>query len=95
MPLREFICNKCKKTIELILKQNESGPTQCNCGGTLEALFPTKVAVIYKCPGFSRTDYPSKSSKLFKKEDIEKLDKEQKLSLAVNLLEKQGVNLEK
>lgn len=63
MPLYEYKCDRCKKTIEVLQKFSDAPLTvHEECGGTLERLISTS-ALQFKGSGFYITDYSkSKSS---------------------------------
>ncbi len=61
MPTYDYQCRSCGAVIEVIHPMSEDGPSVCEvCGGALRrVLFP--AGIIFKGPGFYRTDSRSSS----------------------------------
>lgn len=61
MPTYDYQCRSCGAVTEVIHPMSENGPSVCEvCGGALRrVLFPT--GIIFKGPGFYRTDSRSSS----------------------------------
>lgn len=80
--LFDYKCNSCEFIVESDEKIN------CpQCCGEMEKIF-TAMNFKLKGNGFHSTDYPG-SKKIFKKESIKKMSKEQKLAMAAKLIEHQ------
>ena len=63
MPLYEYQCEKCGKTVEIIQKFSDPPPSECKkCGGELERLL-SAPAVQFKGTGWYVTDYGRKNGK--------------------------------
>ncbi|HHF52075.1 MAG: zinc ribbon domain-containing protein [Candidatus Aminicenantes bacterium] len=64
MPLYEYECTRCHKTIEKIQKVGDQGPKKCPyCGGTLKKLLSTP-ALQFKGSGWYVTDYAGSKENL-------------------------------
>jgi len=64
MPLYEYECSKCHKTIEKIQKVGDQGPQKCPyCGGTLKKLVSIP-AIKFKGSGWYVTDYAGNKGSL-------------------------------
>lgn len=62
MPLYEYKCKKCGKTVEKIQKFSDAPLTTCEfCGGELERLL-SSPAIQFKGSGWYVTDYARKST---------------------------------
>jgi putative FmdB family regulatory protein len=62
LPLYEYKCKKCGRTMEKIRKFSDPPLTICeNCGGELEQLL-SSPAIQFKGSGWYITDYAKKSS---------------------------------
>jgi putative FmdB family regulatory protein len=61
VPTYDYQCRSCGAVIEVIHPMSEDGPSVCEvCGGALRrVLFP--AGIIFKGPGFYRTDSRSSS----------------------------------
>ena len=60
MPLYEYYCDQCGKTIEAIQKFSDAPLTKCEeCGGRLEKLI-SKSSFALKGKGWYATDYQNK-----------------------------------
>ena len=58
MPIYEYSCKKCGKTIEVIQKFSDPPISVCpTCGGAVRKLF-SSPAIQFKGSGFYITDYP-------------------------------------
>jgi putative FmdB family regulatory protein len=55
MPLYEYNCDKCNKTIEVLVMKKEDEPVNCACGGVLSKLI-SKCSFKFNCLGSSK-DY--------------------------------------
>ena len=63
MPLYEYLCESCGKTIEVIQKFADAPLSECEaCGGTLEKLL-SRSTVQFKGTGWYVTDYADKGKK--------------------------------
>ena len=61
MPLYEYLCGKCRATVEKIQKFSDPPLTTCEkCGGMLERLL-SSPAIHFKGSGWYVTDYARKS----------------------------------
>lgn len=90
MSIREWKCNACGHIFETIQYSIDIKPEKCEkCSGECELQFPTGVTNVLKGSGWHRKDYPTKGAKILNKDNIKKLDKEQKLALAVQTIEAQ------
>lgn len=57
MPIYEFKCEKCSKSIEVMQKVSDAEPAECgDCGGSMVKVFHP-VGLIFKGSGFYTTDY--------------------------------------
>ena len=63
MPTYEYLCTKCNERSESVQSFSDKPLVKCkSCGGKLKKLFGS-VGVVFKGPGFYRTDSrPAKSS---------------------------------
>lgn len=60
MPIYEYGCRECGKTVEVMHKVNDSQPKKCeHCGGRLERLI-SNTTFILKGSGWYATDYGKK-----------------------------------
>jgi len=60
MPLYEYYCDQCGKTIEALQKFSDDPLTKCEeCGGELKKLI-SKSSFAFRCGGFYATDYKNK-----------------------------------
>jgi predicted nucleic acid-binding Zn ribbon protein len=91
MPLIDIQCEKCgHEQKDLIIDQGDKIIGVCpKCQGLMKMKFPTGIASILKGPGFHKNDYPGKGKKILTNDSVKKLDKEQKLALAVQSVEQQ------
>jgi len=102
MPRYDFLCINCSyllKDVDLntaALEMSKTIPIKCEkCGHEMERQFPTKGNFILKGNGWYSKDNPSKNSKRITKQNINSLEKEQKLALVAQGLEQMtGKNLE-
>ncbi len=62
MPTYDYQCRSCGRTIEVVHRMSEDGPTACEtCGGPLRRLlYP--AGIIFKGSGFYKTDSRGTSS---------------------------------
>jgi putative FmdB family regulatory protein len=59
MPVYEYRCKACGKSLEIEHGFNDARPTSCPaCGGQLVRVFHP-VGVVFKGSGFHKTDYSS------------------------------------
>ena len=62
MPLYEYCCTDCSKSLEVIQKFSDPDPAQCSeCGGRLERVL-SAPAIRFKGSGWYVNDYARKSS---------------------------------
>jgi putative FmdB family regulatory protein len=62
MPLYEYCCTDCSKTLEVIQKFSDPDPADCSeCGGRLERVL-SAPAIRFKGSGWYVNDYARKSS---------------------------------
>lgn len=80
MPIREYLCKKCNKIFEEIVKMSDTDPKPCpDCTEISEKIIISTSSFHLKGGGWGR-------SKIIK-QDIRKMDKEQKLVAAVKGIE--------
>jgi len=79
MPTYEYVCNHCKKKIDVFQSIKEKPKRKCpSCGKNgLKRLMGLGSGIIFKGSGFYETDYRSESYKKDKAKDI-KSEKPQK-----------------
>lgn len=64
MPTYEYECQKCRHRFEEFQSMTEKALTTCpTCGGPVHRLLGTGAAVIFKGPGFHRTDYSDRRAR--------------------------------
>jgi putative FmdB family regulatory protein len=62
MPTYQYACTSCGERLEVVQKFSDDPLTVCPaCSGTLRKVF-SPVGVVFKGPGFYKTDSRSKSS---------------------------------
>jgi putative FmdB family regulatory protein len=62
MPLYEYCCTDCNKSLEVIQKFSDPDPADCSeCGGRLERVL-SAPAIRFKGSGWYVNDYARKSS---------------------------------
>ncbi|MFQ5930724.1 MAG: FmdB family zinc ribbon protein, partial [Acidobacteriota bacterium] len=78
MPLYEYRCQDCGRTVEIIQRFSDPPLPECEvCGGELERLL-SPAAVHFKGSGWYVTDYARKNDKGSSKEDSSAKAKEEK-----------------
>lgn len=79
MPTYEYECDKCKKTFDIVQKMSDKPLIKCpTCGSKVGRIFHP-VGIVFKGPGFHKTDYrkpePKEKKEPKPKKKMEKSDK--------------------